>query len=101
MRSAALVVLAAAAGAFGADAPSPTVAMQITGFTPATITVKRGTTVSFVNKDPYPHTATSEGHFDSKEVGPGKTWKYAAKQAGRFDYICTLHPNMKGTLVVE
>jgi plastocyanin len=75
--------------------------MDGVAYQPATITVKRGATVSFVNKDPYPHTVTSAGNFDSKEIAAGKTWKYTAKKAGRFDYICTLHPNMKGTLVVE
>ena len=59
------------------------------------------TTVSFVNKDPFPHTVTAPGKFDSKEIAAGKTWKYKATKAGHFDYICTLHPNMKGTLVVE
>ena len=101
MKALALVVLLAAAGAFAADAPSATVTMEITGFTPPSLTVKRGTTVSFVNKDAYPHTATSAGNFDSKEIGAGKTWKYKAAKAGMFDYICTLHPNMKGTLVVQ
>ena len=101
MRAAALVLALSAAGAVAADAPRATVMLEIAGFKPATLTVKRGATVSFVNKDIYPHTATSAGHFDSKEIAPGKTWKYTAKQAGHFDYICTLHPNMKGTLVVE
>ena len=91
----------ALAGAAAADAPASTVAIDGTSYAPATLTVKRGTTVSFVNKDPFPHTVTVPGKFDSKEIGAGKTWKYKAAKAGRFDYICTLHPNMKGTLVVE
>ena len=87
MRSAALVLALAATGAVAADAPRNTVSMEITGFMPATLTVKRGAMVSVVNKDAYPHTATSAGHFDSKEIAPGKSWKFVAKQAGRFDYI--------------
>ena len=39
--------------------------------------------------------------FDSGEIAPGKTWKYTAKKPGKFPYVCTLHPTMKGTLVVE
>jgi plastocyanin len=100
MRGGALVLLAAA-GAFAADAPRATVTMEAVRYEPATLAVKRGATVSFVNKDPFPHTVTAAGRFDSKEIGAGKTWKYVARRAGRFDYICTLHPNMKGTLVVE
>lgn len=102
MKTAALVLaLSVAAGAVAADASRATVIMDAVKFEPATLTVKRGATVSFVNKDPFPHTATSAGNFDSKEIAAGKTWKYVAKKAGRFDYTCTLHPNMKGTLVVE
>lgn len=101
MRTAAIAMLMATGVALAADPPRNTVTMDGTSYAPSTLTVKRGTTVSFVNKDPFPHTVTSAGHFDSKEIAAGKTWKLKVKQAGRFDYICTLHPNMKGTLVVE
>lgn len=90
------------AGAVAADAPAgATITIDGTRYDPATLTVKRGATVAFVNKDPFPHTATAPGTFDSQEIAAGKTWSYNATKAGRFDYICTLHPNMKGTLVVE
>ena len=101
MKIAAIAMLLATGVALAADPPRDTVVMDGTSYAPATLTVKRGATVSFVNKDPFPHTVTSAGHFDSKPIGAGKTWKFKAKTAGRFDYICTLHPNMKGTLVVE
>ena len=106
MRAASLRYAVALAGAFAlaaaADAPAKnTVVIDGTAYQQATLTVKRGTTVSFVNKDPFPHTVTAPGKFDSKEIAAGKTWKYKATKAGRFDYICTLHPNMKGTLIVE
>ncbi|HET9650630.1 MAG TPA: cupredoxin domain-containing protein [Usitatibacter sp.] len=95
-------VALAGAAALAADAKSKgAVVIEGTRYEPATVTVKRGTTVSFVNKDPFPHTVTAAGVFDSKEIGSGRTWKYKAAKRGRFDYICTLHPNMKGTLVVE
>ena len=58
------------------------VAIDGTRYEPATLTVKRGTTVSFVNKDPFPHTVTSAGAFDSKEIAAGKTWKYKASRPG-------------------
>ena len=44
---------------------------------------------------------TAKGAFDSKEIGADRKWTYVARKPGRYDYICTLHPNMKGTLVVE
>ncbi len=101
MKTAAFAMLLATGVALAADPPRKTVTMDGTSYAPPTLTVKRGTIVSFVNRDPFPHTVTSAGHFDSKEIAAGKTWKFKAKEAGRFDYICTFHPNMKGTLVVE
>jgi plastocyanin len=65
------------------------------------LTVGQGTRVTWTNRDPFPHTVTARGAFDSGDIGAGKSWSFTAKRAGRYDYICTLHPNMRGTLVVE
>ena len=70
-------------------------------YEPEVITVKRGETVMWVNKDPFPHTGTAKGVFDSREIPAGKSWKYTPRKAGEYAYICTLHPTMKGTLKVE
>jgi plastocyanin len=63
--------------------------------------VPRGATVTWVNRDPFPHTATARGAFDSGSIAPDGTWSWKAARAGRYEYVCTLHPNMKGVLVVE
>jgi len=68
---------------------------------PSPITVRKGDTVRWVNKDPFPHTVTAAGKFDSKSIAANGKWSYRATKAGEFPYICTLHPNMKGTLKVE
>lgn len=78
-----------------------TVAMDGTRFIPETLTVKRGDRVVWVNKDPFPHTATAAGTFDSKSVAPGKSWTYVARKSGELAYVCTLHPGMKGVLLVQ
>jgi plastocyanin len=75
-------------------------------FVPEVVTVKKGDSVTWVNKDFFPHTATASKapdgkSFDSKEIKAEGTWKYSATQTGSYDYSCTLHPNMKGRLVVE
>jgi plastocyanin len=75
--------------------------MDGTRYQPALITVKKGETVTFVNRDPFPHTVTAAGEFDSRSIAANGRWKYRATKAGEFAYICTLHPNMKGTLKVE
>ena len=85
-----------------ADKPaSHTVTIEGVAYQPAVLVVKRGDTVVWVNKDPFPHTVTASGAFDSHDIPAGATWKYVARNAGNFPYICTLHPNMKGTLTVQ
>jgi len=75
--------------------------MDGTRYEPALITVKKGDSVTWVNKDPFPHTVTAAGEFDSRSIAADGKWTYRATKAGEFAYICTLHPNMKGTLKVE
>ena len=94
------VVPAAAAGT--TKATTHTVVIDGVRFEPETLVVKVGDTVVWVNKDPFPHTATSKaGRFDSHEIAAGKTWRFTPKKAGVFPYACTLHPSMKATLTVE
>jgi plastocyanin len=88
--------------ASAAIAPSThTVVIDGVKFEPEALSVKRGDTVVWVNKDPFPHTVTAPGAFDSHSIAAGKTWKYVARKAGDYSYVCTLHSNMKGTLKVE
>jgi plastocyanin len=71
-------------------------------FVPESLTVRRGDTVRWVNEDFFPHTATAQDRsFDSGDIGTNKTWAYVAKHDGTFAYVCTLHPTMKGTLIVK
>jgi plastocyanin len=79
-----------------------TVTIEATQFQPNALTVRRGDTIIWVNKDPFPHTVTSKaGGFDSQQIQPGVSWKYRAVRKGEFDYICSLHPTMTGTIRVQ
>ena len=79
-----------------------TVVMEGTRFEPADLKIAAGDTVIWLNKDPFPHTATAKsGDFDSQEIDVGKSWKNTFKTKGDYAYTCTLHPTMKGTLKVE
>jgi len=78
-----------------------TVAIDGTAYVQPTLTVARGTAVTWENRDPFPHTVTSAGKFDSGIIAAGGRWRYVANKPGTYEYICTLHPNMKGTLVVK
>ncbi|HEY7945321.1 MAG: cupredoxin family copper-binding protein [Burkholderiales bacterium] len=90
------------AGAIAAGKPQ-THQIVIDGlkYEPETLTVKRGDTIVWTNKDPFPHTVTAQGKFDSHDIPADGTWKYVARTTGEYAYICTLHSNMKGVLRVE
>jgi len=77
-------------------------------FEPPTLNVPVGTTVTWKNSDSTLHTVTSGSNesgtgtiFDSSYVAAGKTFQHTFSGAGTFDYYCTLHPFMKGKIVVE
>jgi plastocyanin len=105
IRSAVALVLFASLASTASATAAPRihhVAIEGATFTPATITIALGDTVVWTNKDPYPHTVTSkDGHFDSKELPPDKTFRLKPATKGEFHYICMLHQTMHGTLVVR
>lgn len=112
-----IVVAALAAGCGGsgggggggggeqASAPGPTVTMKNIQFVPAEQKVKVGETVNWVNEDSVAHTVTKASgpgpQFDSGTVAGGGRFAQKFDQAGKVDYICTIHPNHKGSLTVE
>jgi plastocyanin len=97
------VTVAAASGAQRARKPV-THTITITGmqYTPATLTIKAGDTVVWVNKDIVAHTATSTAAaFNSHMIPPEKSWKMVFKTKGNYPYTCSYHPTMKGSLTVQ
>jgi plastocyanin len=88
--------------AAAAKPTTQTITIEAMQFQPADVTVKPGDSVVWVNKDMFPHTATSKADaFDSRQIGPGKSWTYRAAAKGAFPYVCSLHPTMQGTVRVE
>jgi plastocyanin len=94
----ALAVWAALAGATTAADSGVTIADF--SFSPGTITVKAGDTVTWTNNDTVDHTATG-GDFDAGTIEPGATATVTFKTAGSFTYACKFHPTMTGTVVVQ
>jgi len=79
-----------------------TVDIDGTGFQPAEVTVTVGQTVRWVNKDPFPHNVTSKAHdIHSGDIDPDKSYELTATERGTFEYVCTLHPGMRGVLHVK
>jgi plastocyanin len=70
-------------------------------FVPAMLTVPAGSTVTWTNHDEEPHTvAASDGSFHSPGLGSQGTYSHTFPTAGKFDYICSIHPFMHATVVV-
>ena len=83
-------------------AKTHTITIEGMRFQPEVLTVSRGDTIVWVNKDLVPHTATSKaGGFDSKDIQADKSWRHTIQTTGEFAYICTFHPTMKAVLRVE
>jgi plastocyanin len=96
------VMLLGAASAVGAQAaPAADAAVEIDqfAFTPQRITVKAGTTVTWINEDDVPHTVASS--FKSKALDTGDKFSFTFTTPGTYAYFCSVHPHMTGAVVVE
>ncbi len=103
--SAPAVVPAASSAPGGSVAPAGgTAAATIVdfGFTPATLTVKVGTTVTWTNTGTVSHTVTADdGSFDSGTLASGATYQHTFSKAGTYAYHCSIHHSMVATVVVQ
>ena len=71
-------------------------------FSPSTITVSAGTTITWTNNDAMTHTVTADDNsFNSGNIAPGSKFSKVFATAGSFTYHCSIHPGMKGTAVVN
>jgi plastocyanin len=69
-------------------------------FDPASVTIQVGDSVTWTNQDSTAHTATGAS-FDTGNLGNGESGTVTFDTEGSFDYVCTIHPTMTGTVVVE
>lgn len=84
-----------------AGSKSFTVVIQQMQFTPAEIAVNEGDTVIWINRDIVDHNVTEEKNkeWSSSTLPPGKSWNMIVIKDA--DYLCTIHPVMKGKLTVK
>jgi plastocyanin len=91
-----------------ADDPTTAAVGSVTGvsvadvaFAPANIEVPVGTTVEWLNEDPFAHTVTArDGAFDSGTMDGGEAFSQAFEEPGTFEYFCAIHPSMTGAVTV-
>jgi len=82
--------------------PAAIVHLKDFKFVPATVHVKPGDTVEWINDDDDAHTVDStEKLFDSGGLDTHDKYLHAFAKTGSFTYICALHPYMKGTVIVQ
>jgi plastocyanin len=89
-------------------ANTPAVAEKVVidnfAFKPATLTIPVGGTVTWVNQDDVPHTATASVKpraFDSGSLDTDQQYSFTFKTPGRYEYFCAVHPHMTGVIIVK
>ncbi len=86
--------------------PAPSnvkVSIKNFSFSPQTLTVKTGTKVTWTNNDSVPHTVTSDSDnlLNSGTISPGQSFSFTFTNTGSANYHCSIHPMMKGVVVVQ
>ena len=82
------------------------VTLEIANVLHLDVTVSAGGTVTWVNKDPFPHTTTSGSPettaelWDSGQFSQNGSYSFTFNQTGTFPYYCTIHPSMTATVTV-
>ena len=95
-----VAVLAMAAACGGSSSSGPQVTIREFSFSPSTMQIKAGTTVTWTNRDEDAHTVAISGSPVSRPLQTGETYTHTFAQPGTYSYLCTIHPTMRGTVVV-
>jgi plastocyanin len=101
-----LLCLAFANCSFGAARASTPADNQIVvkdfSYSPMTLTIPAETTVTWRNLDGEPHLVLSmEGKFRSPVLDQNDSFSFKFEKPGTYNYICSIHPQMKGTVIVK
>ena len=97
------IVAMPAMAASATDAPAAnTIVMKDFDFSPMSLTVKAGSSVTWENLDGEPHTVTSvDGLFRSGALDQNDSYTFKFDKPGTYHYTCSIHPKMVGTVVVQ
>jgi 3',5'-cyclic-AMP phosphodiesterase len=83
-------------------AADPTVTIDNFTFTPKTLTIQRGEKVTWTNKDDVPHKVVSvDKKFSSKALDTDQQYSFTFTEPGTYNYFCSIHPRMTGTIIVK
>jgi plastocyanin len=82
--------------------PTSSVAIDNFSFSPASITVPVGTTLTWTNRDDIPHTVASDDQkFKSKALDTDEKFSFTFTEPGTYSYFCSIHPKMVAKVIVE
>jgi plastocyanin len=85
-----------------ARADAADVAIDNFTFSPQVQEITAGTTVTWTNRDDIPHAIAAVGReFRSKALDTDDSYSFTFTTPGTYTYFCSLHPHMKGTIVVK
>jgi len=101
-----VAVFVLALGAIGAAVAAANGGSVITidnfTFSPPTITIPAGATVTWTNRDDTPHTVRAvDGAFHSKAMDTAESYSFTFAKPGVYRYFCSLHPKMVGQVIVK
>ncbi|MGW7531009.1 cupredoxin domain-containing protein [Amycolatopsis sp. NPDC054798] len=102
--AASVLLTLAAPQAPSAAAATQTVMMQDYAYSPASLTVHVGDTVTWIQHDTAPHdvvTTSSPVSFRSPQLSQGQSWSYTFRAAGTYSYYCSVHPDMRAQVIVQ
>jgi plastocyanin len=99
---AAVLALGAAAAVAQQTPPAAEISIKNFKFLPPSLTVASGTAVTWVNNDEEPHNVVSPDRaFRSKAIDGGEKFTQVFDKPGTFKYLCAVHPQMRGEIVVK
>src|SRR5262245_35028042 len=99
-----LVALSSSAAVTAAseDSDAQSIVMKNFHFAPVTLTVSAGATVTWKNLDEEPHTVASDsGLFRSAGLDQNVSFSFKFDKPGTYQFICSIHPSMRGTIIVK
>jgi len=102
-----LAIIASGAGTTkpaprASDAGSYTITIKGFMFTPRNLTIPVGSKVTWTNEDEEPHKVSElNSSFTSQPLDTDEEFSYEFKTPGKYEYFCTVHPRMTGTIIVE
>lgn len=86
----------------GSNSAPNTVTIAGMSFSPATLTIAKNATVTWVNNDNVTHTSTSDNNvWNTGSIGTGTSKANVFSVSGTYSYHCAVHPMMTGTIIVQ